>query len=230
VRALDVRERTFRICLFVAAASVTTPRFLSASERARSYSLAYTGGSARVHVPKTYAPVLPGSVYPDRKKPVAARACPVAVVEGPLGFARLLREELLERGFLVVETGRAGRGSLAPLLDALNPHPEADPARAVFIGRELPEANARDRLAAAVLFEPAQGAGSPPPAAAPGPASVAVFLRTPARVPSATLTRELQGRFGPGVVEKWYRAEEDFPSEAFRDAAEWAFTAVSKFR
>jgi hypothetical protein len=230
VRALAVRERTFWTCVVVAVTTVTPPRFLSASERARSFSLAYPGGSARVLVPKAYAPVLPGSLYPDRKNPVAAGTCPVAVVEGPPGFARHLREELLERGFLVVETGGAGRGSLATLLGALKPHPEADPARAAFFGRELPAANARDRLAAAVLFEPAQGTGSPPPDAAPGPASVAVFLRSPARVPSAELTRELQGRFGPAVVEKWYRAEGGFPAEAFRDAAEWAFTAVSRNR
>ena len=216
MRALSIR---------VAVATVLTAQILSASERARSFSLAWPGGSARAHVPKIYAPVLPGSVYPDRKKPVAARACPVAVVEGSPGFARALREPLLERGFLVVETGRVG--SLAGVLESLRAHSEADPSRLVFIGRQAPEHPPGVRLAAVALFDPGP---EPAGAEAPPAATVAVFLTTPSHVPSAAVTRQLKERFGPQTVEKWYRAQEGFPGEAFRDAAEWAAAGIPRIR
>lgn len=217
----------------LAAALVVFSSTLLASEKARSFSIAYAGGTARVTVPKKFAPLLPGSVYPNRKRPIPASACPVAVIqpwEGGARFAALFREDLLERGFLLAETGRPCGGDPSLLLVALALHPEADPGRAVLVsgGDALPPAPGR--FAATVLFDPALRSGDGGGSARARPETLAVFLRTPALRPGADLSRRLQRQFGPAVEEKWYRTEADFPEQAFRDAAEWLCARLNEIR
>jgi hypothetical protein len=198
------------VLIFLVAAPVC------ASEKARTFRVRVGGESVRVIVPKTFEPLLPGSVYPNRRKPVSARRLPVAILAPETAPAL---EFLLERQFLVVV-----RQSVAveELLAALASRPEADPSRAAILAyREAPVLPATIRATA--IFDPDLSSKSPAAFS-----SVAVFLRTPRLAPSAELSRALNGPFGPHVVEKWYRGETGFPGQAYSDAAEWAATVLSR--
>ena len=201
-------------------AALLSPFFaacLSASEVARTFHIRVVGESLRVSVPKTFEPLLPGSVYPNRRKPVDARRLPVAIVDRE---ALPAREFLLERKFLVVERGSA---PVSGVLAVLAAHPEADSDLAAVIGfRNLPPVPSGVR--AVVILDPDLAAGNP----SPPTGAVALFLRTPARTPSVEFTRVVQARFGPGLVEKWYRDEVGFPEQAYRDVAEWSASAVAR--
>jgi hypothetical protein len=191
---------------------------LSASEIARTFRIHVQGESLRVTVPKVFEPLLPGSVLPNRRKPVEARQCPVAILDRE---AMPARDFLLERQFLVVERRSA---TVAGILDALASRPEADASRGAVIAiREAPATPAVIRAIA--ILDPDPDARS---RANRAPTPVVLFLRTPGRVPSAELTRTLSARFGPSVVEKWYRSEAGFPEQAYRDAAEWAAAEVER--
>jgi hypothetical protein len=205
---------------FVAAA-VLSPFIgapLSASEIARTFRIRVGGESLRIVVPKTFEPLLPGSVYPNRRKPVEARRLPVAILDREAAPAR---DFLLERKFLVVERRSA---AVAEILAALASLPEADSSLAVLIGFRNP-ASVPAGVRAVAILDPDLTSKSPGPST---PGAVALFFRTPARVPSADFTRVLQARFGPNVVEKWYRSMNGFPEQAYRDAAEWSAIAVAR--
>ena len=189
---------------------------LLASEKARTFHVRVGGESVRVIVPKTFEPVLPGSVYPNRRKPEPPRRLPVAIL-APEAAPAL--EFLLERGFLVAERRSA---PIEDLLAALASRPEADVSRAaVFAFREAPAEPAAIRATA--IFDP-----DPDRAGPEGPGPVALFLRAPGRAPSSELSNAFAARFGPSIVEKWYRSETGFPEQAYRDAAEWAAAALSR--
>lgn len=194
---------------------IATP--LCASEKARTFRVRVGGEWVRVIVPKTFEPLLPGSVYPNRRKPVEARRLPVAIVAPEVAPAL---EFLLERGFLVAERRTA---PIDRLLDALATRPEADAGRAALLAfREAPAAPAAIRATA--IFDPDPSG----PAAAADAAPAALFLRAPALAPSRELSRALNARFGAGAVEKWYRSEAGFPEQAYRDAAEWSAAMLSR--
>ena len=194
---------------------VTSPLF--ASEKARTFRVRVGGDSVRVIVPKTFEPLLPGSVYPNRRKPVEARRLPVAILSREAAPAL---EFLLERRLLVVEHRDE---PLDALLEALAARPEADRERAaLLVFRSAPPALPAAVKAVAV-FDPDLDA----PRAA-GPSPVALFFRAPGLVPSEELSRASGALFGPHVVEKWYRGEAGFPVEAFRDAADWAAAMLSR--
>ncbi len=195
-----------------------------ASDLARSWRLRVAGESLPVRVPKTFAPLLPGSVYPDRARRVPPRALPVALVDSSGGLARRMRDGLLARGFLIVELPGAGPARIREVLDALARSPEADASRAVYAGSGLPPDPPDPRLRGLLLFEPVTGGAAPP--APPEGVPAAAFLLTPRRVPSGALTRLLQARLGTTVAERWFRAGKEFPPEAFRDASEWLAAAI----
>ncbi len=189
---------------------------LLASEKARAFRVRVGGESVRVIVPKTFEPLLPGSVYPNRRKPADARRLPIAILAPETAPAL---EFLLERQFLVAVRHSA---TVEDLLGALASRPEADPGRAaIFVFREAPVLPAAIRAIA--IFDP-DLPGKPAAAFS----SVALFLRSPHLVPSAELSRDLNGRFGTHAVEKWYRGETGFPKQAYRDAAEWAAMILSR--
>lgn len=205
-----ISERVFGALLIL----VATP--ILASEKARTIRLRVGGESVRIVVPKTFEPLLPGSVYPNRRKPADARRLPVAILAPETAPAL---EFLLERQFLVAVRHSA---SVEDLLAALATRPEADPGRAaILVFRETPILPAA--ILAIAIFDP-----DLPARPAATQSSVALFLRTPRLVPSAELSRALNGRFGPGVVEKWYRSEKGFPEQAYRDAAEWTAAMLSR--
>lgn len=192
---------------------------LQAQSKARAFYLNMEGGRVRVLIPIKFAPLLPGSVYPNRAKPIKAEKCPVAIVEKLPDFTKGFEEPLLDRGFLVVEIPRRWLVSTTALLQALARHPEADPARTILIvWQSLPPRLDR-RVGAAAIFDPDFSRGIPQ--GGEGRPAVATFFLTPRRAPSEELTWKLHELFGAGVVEKWYRSPHKFPPEAFRDAAEW---------
>ena len=172
--------------------------------------------SVRVIVPKTFEPLLPGSVYPNRRKPIEARRLPVAIL---CREASPALEFLLERRILVAERGSE---PVDALLEALAARPEADPGRAaLFAYRSVPPTRAA--VKAIAVFDPDLGVPR-----AVGSSPVALFFRAPLLVPSEELSRASVAIFGPRVVEKWYRGEAGFPVEAFRDAADWAAAMLSR--
>ena len=183
---------------------------LFASEKARTFRIHAGVESIRVVVPKVFEPLLPGSVYPNRRKPVAPRALPVAIIDPGAAQAE---EFLLERRFVVVERKPA---PIDAILKALETHPEADTRRLVALAcRSFPDS--MSALKSIVIFDPDLDA--PFPSAS---SETALFLLSPARSPSEELTERLRTRFGSNAIEKWYRSENGFPDQAFRDAAEWS--------
>ncbi len=77
-----------------------------------------------LYIPKVYAPLLPGSIYPDRKTPVPAKGRPAMVVVCPkTGDCRT--KEILEQAAQRAMVVLVSRGADA----ALAAGPEVDPAR-----------------------------------------------------------------------------------------------------
>ncbi len=215
----DSHDRTLagraRLRSWVVLISLVAPP-IGASAKARTFRVPVGSESVRVIVPKTFEPVLPGSVYPNRRMPAASRPLPVAIL-APEAAPAL--EFLLERSFLVAERRSA---PIEDLLAALASRPEADASRAaVFAFREAPARPAAIRATA--IFDP-----DPERAGPAGSGPVALFLRAPGRAPSSELSNAFAARFGPSIVEKWYRSETGFPEQAYRDAAEWAAAALSR--
>jgi hypothetical protein len=190
----------------------------SASEKARSFTIHFAGGSARVVVPKKFEPLLPGSVYPNRRKPIPARGCPVVVVQKVAPLLASAEPFLLERGLLVVEMANPDPVGIDQVLTELLHHAEASPARAeLLLWKDSPAINSAS-ITAAAIFDPQDF--HEPGAEASRCLPVALFLRAPA----ATASEELTARFllrPECVSERWYRAAKGFPEQAFRDAAEW---------
>ncbi len=64
----------------------------------------------KLYVPKLYAPLLPGSIYPDRKAPVPAKARPAVILVCPVkGDCRekVILDQAAQRGFVVLVTRAA---------------------------------------------------------------------------------------------------------------------------
>ena len=172
------------------------------------------GVDGRLYVPLTYAPVIPGSVYPNKKQPLPARGRPGVVVAVPDRlFARAARP-LGERGLVVLRV--APGADLKAAAAWLAARPECAGAR---VGAEL--------------------AGAAPAGADTGFAAVVAVappgLFTTPDVP--TLVARTGGAEipPPGVtVEKWYRTPEPFdardlvPETAWRDTAEWLASELAR--
>ncbi len=71
----------------------------------RTEKISSSGFEARLYVPKVWAPLLPGSAYPNKRVPVPARGRPSVVVVCPVS-GKCPKKELLgplaERGFVVL--------------------------------------------------------------------------------------------------------------------------------
>jgi hypothetical protein len=167
----------------------------------------------RLYVPKVYAPLLPGSIYPDKKVAVPAKGRPAIVVVCPeKGNCR--RKEILDQAAqrgLVVLVGRKSK------VDLLRARAEANPARfGWLLVKPTSEFLARwteagvSGTAAAVMW-PAPPTAPPPP-----------FFHSKKILLAALLSDEpLEVR--DGTVLKLYSPDEKglLPREAFRDAVEW---------
>jgi len=131
-----------RLGLVVAAAALAAGTAAAGTQG--TFRIQLPEGRARVVVPRRFEPLLPGSVYPDKRKMVEALHLPVAALDRRL--AARGRKFLLERGFRVVETP-AGGVKIAALKAGLAGYPEADTSRIVVWG----EGSVTDTAGAAAL-------------------------------------------------------------------------------
>lgn len=168
-----------------------------------------------VYVPKLFAPLLPGSIYPNKRVPVPAKGRPALVVVCPeKGDCRreAILDQAAQQGFVVL----VGRGTN---VDLLRTRPEADPERIGWLLvrpdedflRRWIEAGAPGK-AAAVIAPPQH-----PDAAAPLPSSPSK------KILLATLLSGAPLEAPDGTVLKLYSPDRKglLPPEAFRDAVEW---------
>ena len=194
----------------------------------RTEKISSNGDAARLYVPKLWAPLLPGSVYPDKRRPVAAAGRPSVVVVCPAAGAcpkdRILKP-LAERGIVVLL-----------FRDGLKDPPKADLLRT--------RAESKDAPVGWLLISPTgeflrrwMGAGATPSAVAilenrapealslPSPSSPSkkIFDSAPRRVLLAAPLGSEASISSEGVIEKLYApdAAGRLPCEAYRDAAEW---------
>ncbi len=202
-------------------------------------SVATPAGEARLFVPRLYAPVVPGSIYPDRTRPIPARGRPAVVVVGSRGGAlsRLGRDglaPLAERGLVVVRPP-AGPDPLAAAraaASALASEPETAGGRVGLLvedaSPEVARSAAADPAYAAVAFLAFRPAVSPGESARPpGAGRLLVANVAGPDGPSRETTGRLAAWLGAPAVEKWYLPVEGrLPSESVRDAVEWLAAAL----
>jgi hypothetical protein len=208
----------------------------------RTEKIASNGDAARLYVPKLYAPLRPGSVYPDKRKPVPASgrpsvvvvcaragACPKDLILGPLaerGFVVLLFEsapkEPPRNDLLRTRTEAAGAPQgwliVEPTGDFLRRWMGADAkpsAVAILQSRVLDAPRLPDPLSKQIP------GGSHPPS--PSSPSKQVSNGAPRRVLLETLLGSEENTSSDGVIEKLYAPDPAgrLPREAYRDAAEW---------
>jgi hypothetical protein len=188
-----------------------------------------TGG--RLYVPRVFTPVLPGSMYPNRAAPLLAatnrssvvvvcperRGCPVEAIVTPLGEHSLV-------AFVLAHATKAE--DLANAVEFLGRRPEC---------RGTPSGLLLYRPGPEMFAAAAAGAGGRaavilgPPALPASVLGASPLGRRPFLV--ASLTDEDIAGLAPPAIEKLYRREkngEDFPPEAFRDAADWLADELAK--
>ena len=185
---------------------------VAGAEKERDFVMRAAGQGVRIVVPKRFEPLLPGSVYPNRRVPATRGGARVVVVERSL--AKRAEAPLLDRGFVVAEMDRIDRAAVEALLPELTRRVGASFGGAKLLARRAGDALGATEIDAAALFDPAEVPEERPVAFHCLP--IAIFRRTrdgavPDRAP----------RDGACVAERWFRTDGDFPEDAFRDAAEW---------
>ena len=148
-------------------------------------------------VPRVYAPILPGSIYPDKKTPVPAKGRPAMIlVCPPRGDCREkeILDQAAQRGFVVLVATRAEA--------AIAGRTEVDPART-----------------GTLIVSPSslKVEAPPPPQAGASPSSPSE------KILFATLLEGEPPETKDGTVLKLYSPNKKglLPSEAFRDTVEW---------
>jgi len=181
----------------------------------RSVRFTVRGLPVRAVVPALFEPLLPGSFYPNRRKPRAWSGGPVVILILERSLARAIEPALLARGFLVAEVDAIDAATVDDLLEELARRVPGEIGETKLVARRAGNLLTNPRIRAAVLFDPPDYRETDSRSSACLP--VALFHRAgPGNSPSAP---------PPGrpdcVSEKWYRSDDGFPEEALRDAAEW---------
>jgi hypothetical protein len=194
----------------------------------RTEKISSNGEEGRLYVPKLYAPLRSGSIYPDRRRPVTAAGRPSVIVVCPSAGAcpkdRILGP-LAERGIVVLlfETGLKE----PPKEDLLRTRPEAAGAPQGLLLVEpttdfLRGCMGAGATAGAVAILRSR---APEPAALPSPSSPSkqLFDRATRRVLLALLLGSEANPPSETAVEKLYAPDAAglLPREAYRDVAEW---------
>lgn len=197
---------------------------------------------ARLHVPETFEPLAPGSVYPNRRMPVPAEGRPGVLLWPDASSGRTERSLavtfLAERGIVVLELPPGGPSGppAAALRDAVAAFGAFRESRgapvAVLAFRPGPG------VVEAVLDETALSAaaflGFDPPAARAvrGAGRLPVLVATLHAGPgeASELSRRLTAFLGRSPVERRYLEAPDggFPPEAARDVAEWLAAVLAE--
>ena len=202
-----------RAAILLAAAFLgALPPALLAS--AKSRTIRFPAGSRRVRavVPQVFVPLLPGSVYPNRRRTKPWSGGTVVVVERDL--AHRAEPYLLARGLLVAEVDAIDAATVEAIAEALSRRIEGGIGAVELLARKPGDALSSRRLRSAALFDPEARPETRPSLPC---LDLALFHRAASDdVPSATGSAA-----GGCVTERWYRGRDGFPGEAFRDAAEW---------
>ncbi len=194
----------------------------------RTEKISSRGEEGRLYVPKLWAPLLPGSVYPNKRAPVPAKGRPSVVVICP-ATGKCPKKEILgplaERGIVVLLF--EGELKEPPREDLLRTRAESKDAP---IGWLLisPTADFLRRWMGAGAIPNAvailRGRGLEP-TALPSPSSLSkkIFGSATRRVLLEALLGSEANTSSEGVIEKLYApdAAGRLPHEAYRDAAEW---------
>jgi hypothetical protein len=196
----------------------------------RTEKISSNGEEARLYVPKLWAPLMPGSVYPNKRAPVAAKGRPAVVVVCPAA-GRCPRSEILgplaERGLVVLMF--EGGMKEPPKADLLRTRPEAAGAPQGLLlveptGDSLRKwmgAGATPNAVAILRGRPLET--NPIPVRSPSSLSKQIFGSATRRVMLAALLGSEANTSSDGVIEKLYAPDATgrLPREAYRDAAEW---------
>jgi hypothetical protein len=194
----------------------------------RTEKISSNGEEARLYVPKLWAPLMPGSVYPNKRAPIPAKGRPAVVVVCPAA-GRCPRSEILgplaERGLVVLMF--EGGMKEPPKADLLRTRPEAAGAPQGLLLVEPTD----DFLRGCIGAETAPNVvailrgRALEPTALPSPSSPSkqLFGSLPRRVLLAMLLGSEANTSSDGVIEKLYAPDATgrLPREAYRDAAEW---------
>jgi hypothetical protein len=202
-------------CCFLAALLASRLAGCASSVWERTEKVSSNGEEGRLYVPKLWAPLMPGSVYPNKRAPVPAKGRPSVVVVCPAG-GKCPKDRILgplaERGIVVL----LFEGGLKepPKEDFLRTRPEAAGAPQGWL-----------------LVEPTgdflrrwMGAGATPGVLLfPSSPSKQIFDSATRRVLLGALNGSEANTSFEGVIEKLYApdAAGRLPREAYRDAAEW---------
>lgn len=197
------------------AAAFALVRGVPASAKTRKIVVEAAGARVRIVVPAAFAPLLPGSVYPNRRKPATRRGTPIVFVERDRELLRRAEPVLLARGFIVAEMAAIDAASIDATLEALRERIEGGVGEAKLLARRPGNALDDPRVRAVALFEPP--AFRPPDPSLLNCLPVAIFRRTADGRPS----ERPPGERPDCVSERWFRTSKSFPDDAFRDAAEW---------
>jgi hypothetical protein len=173
------------------------------------------GVDGRLYVPKVYAPLLPGSIYPDRKVLVPAKGRPALVVACPeKGDCREkeILDQAAQRGFVVL-VGREPRD------DLLRTRAEADAGHIGWLLVTPTGDSLRRWIEAGAPGDAAAVIGPPPSFGAASPSSSSPSKK----IFSAALLSDAPPDAKDGTILKLYSPNKKglLPSEAFRDAVEW---------
>jgi hypothetical protein len=209
----------------------------------RTEKMSSRGEEGRLYIPKLWAPLMPGSAYPNKRAPVSAKGRPAVVVVCPAA-GKCPREEILAplaaRGLVVLLFEHPPKEP--PKEDLLRTRPEAagapqgwllvDPS-ADFL-RKWIGAGAQPAavaiLAASALplpYSPSKKSPGDPVSGGlpPSSSSKQLFDSLPRRVLLEALIGSEANPSSEGVIEKLYAASPGpaggLPREAYRDAAEW---------
>lgn len=183
-----------------------------AGERLRTETLRLRAGSGAVDLPRIFEPMLPGSVFPDRSRPMEPVGRPVVLVLPSSGLDADAVEPFLERGFVVVRLPAGDDGTIREALDLMGPLATADLSRVALVaGGRIPLPLDR-RFGRVALVRPDRSARLELP-----PLPVAIFVTVDGSPGPLPFDGAGEGR----AIVRWYRGAEGLSPEIRRDVAEW---------
>jgi hypothetical protein len=194
----------------------------------RTEKISSNGALGRLYVPKLYAPLRPGSIYPDRRTPVPAKGRPAVIVVCPAA-GKCPKKEILgplaERGIVVLMF--EGGLKEPPRGDLLRTRPEAAgaPQGLLLVEpttdflRGCMGAETAPNVIAILRGRALESTGLPSPSSP----SRQIFGSLPRRVLLAALHGSEANTSSDRVIEKLYAPDAAglLPREAYRDVAEW---------